>query len=196
MVLPAWGQRMRLPYHALDQGAELRSPHWTRFRPDLGAGSFGPGMSPARGTWSRKRNRNLWLQHHNVEISTERLPGVAPSGNRRTPPARRCPAGVIALALGGEGGSRRSTLLGMPVSGDTLLRLIRAVPRSATENLCRFPRSTIRRSGDVRCRVIYVDGTGITGMGLDIFAALPHLRGSINNFSCFHAHPPPPRRRP
>src|SRR3954465_11660624 len=53
-------------------------------RPDLGAGSFGPGMSPARGTWSRKRNRNLWLQHHNVEISTERLPDVTPSGKRRT----------------------------------------------------------------------------------------------------------------
>ena len=68
----------------------------------------------------------------------ERAPGAIREASHS--PARRCPAGVIALALGGEGGgSRLSTLLGMPVSGDTLLRLIRAVPRSATENLCRFP---------------------------------------------------------
>src|SRR3954468_9463657 len=106
-----------------------------RVRLDPGAGSFGPGMSPARGTWSRKRNRNLWLQHHNVEISAERLPGVAPSGKRRTARLGDVQRGGIALALGGEGGSRLSTLLGMPVSGDTLLRLVRAVPRSATENL-------------------------------------------------------------
>ena len=34
----------------------------------------------------------------------------------------------IALARGGEGGCRLASLPGMPVSGDTLLRLIRAVP--------------------------------------------------------------------
>jgi transposase len=60
-------------------------------------------------------------------IFAERLPAAAPPGKRRTTRLGDVQRG-IALAQGGEGGSRLTTLLGMPVSGDTLLRLIRAVP--------------------------------------------------------------------
>ncbi|HKO13908.1 MAG TPA: ISL3 family transposase [Acidobacteriaceae bacterium] len=58
-------------------------------------------------------------------IFTERLPDVMPPRARRT--ARL--GGIqchIGLALGGEAGSRLAARLSMPVSGDTLLRLIRA----------------------------------------------------------------------
>lgn len=58
-------------------------------------------------------------------IFTERLPEVAPPRARRT--ARL--GGIqrhIGFALGGEPGSRLAARLSMPVSGDTLLRLIRA----------------------------------------------------------------------
>jgi transposase len=58
-------------------------------------------------------------------IFTERLPAVVPPRARRT--ARlgsiQC---HIGLALGGEAGSRLAARLSMPVSGDTLLRLIGA----------------------------------------------------------------------
>ena len=60
-------------------------------------------------------------------IFAERLPGAVLSGKRRTARLGDVQRG-IALAQGGEGGSRLAALLGMPVSGDTLLRLIRAVP--------------------------------------------------------------------
>ncbi len=58
-------------------------------------------------------------------VFTERLPGVAPPRARRT--ARL--GGIqrhIGLALGGEAGSCLAGRLSMPVSGDTLLRLVRA----------------------------------------------------------------------
>jgi transposase len=58
-------------------------------------------------------------------IFTERLPDAVPPRARRT--ARlgsiQC---HIGLALGGEAGSRLAARLSMPVSGDTLLRLVRA----------------------------------------------------------------------
>jgi transposase len=60
-------------------------------------------------------------------IFAERLPAAAPPGQRRTmrlADAQR----RIALAPGGKSGARLTTLLAMPVSGATLLRLIRAVP--------------------------------------------------------------------
>jgi transposase len=60
-------------------------------------------------------------------IFAERLPAAAPSRKRRTARLGDVQRG-IALALGGEGGSRLAARLAMPVSGDTLLRLIRAVP--------------------------------------------------------------------
>ena len=58
-------------------------------------------------------------------VFTERLPEVAPPRARRT--ARL--GGIqrhIGLALGGEAGSCLAERLAMPVSGDTLLRLVRA----------------------------------------------------------------------
>lgn len=60
-------------------------------------------------------------------IFAERLPTVAPPRIRRT---RRLAEAqrTIALRAGGEPGARLATRLAMPVSGDTLLRLIRAVP--------------------------------------------------------------------
>jgi transposase len=60
-------------------------------------------------------------------IFAERLPAAAPSRKRRTARLGDVQRG-IALAQGGEGGSRLAALLGMPVSDDTLLRLIRAAP--------------------------------------------------------------------
>jgi len=59
------------------------------------------------------------------QVFAERLPDVAPSWARRT--ARL--GGIqrhIGLALGGEPGARLAARLAMPVSGDTLLRLVRA----------------------------------------------------------------------
>jgi len=59
-------------------------------------------------------------------IFAERLPEVAPARARRTmrlaDSQRR-----IGLALGGQAGARLATQLAMPVSGETLLRLIRVV---------------------------------------------------------------------
>lgn len=60
-------------------------------------------------------------------IFAERLPAAAPSGQRCTARLSTIQRG-IALALGGAGGARLAALLAMPVSGDTLLRRIRAVP--------------------------------------------------------------------
>ena len=58
-------------------------------------------------------------------IFAERLPQVADVRARRTS-RRRDTERHIGLALGGEPGSRLAGRLAMPVSGDTLLRLVRA----------------------------------------------------------------------
>jgi transposase len=58
-------------------------------------------------------------------IFTERLPGVTRPKARRTARLREAQTS-IGLALGGEPGSRLAKTLAMPVSGDTLLRLVRA----------------------------------------------------------------------
>src|SRR5918993_5971970 len=58
-------------------------------------------------------------------IFAERLPGVTLSKARRTARLREAQTS-IGLALGGEPGSRLAGKLAMPVSGDTLLRLVRA----------------------------------------------------------------------
>ena len=64
-------------------------------------------------------------------IFTERLPAVALPRVRRT--ARLAEAQRrIALSSGGEAGARLAVRLAMPVSGDTLLRLIRTAPLPAT----------------------------------------------------------------
>ncbi|MBP2312976.1 hypothetical protein J2852_002303 [Azospirillum soli] len=60
-------------------------------------------------------------------IFAERLPAVAAPRVRRTHRLAEAQR-AIALNAGGDPGARLSTPLGMPVSGDTLLRLIRAVP--------------------------------------------------------------------
>jgi hypothetical protein len=58
-------------------------------------------------------------------IFAERLHRVAPPRARRSERLREAQASV-GLALGGEPGSRLAGKLAMPVSGDTLLRLVRA----------------------------------------------------------------------
>src|SRR3954464_14202551 len=60
-------------------------------------------------------------------IFAERLPAAAPFRKRRTVRLAEVQRS-LALGAGGEPGSRLAALLAMPVSGDTLLRLIRAVP--------------------------------------------------------------------
>jgi transposase len=60
-------------------------------------------------------------------IFAERLPAVMPDRKRRTVRFAEVQRS-LALGAGGEPGSRLASLLAMPVSGDTLLRLIRAVP--------------------------------------------------------------------
>jgi transposase len=62
-------------------------------------------------------------------IFVERLAGIAPACAHRTDRQRERLTD-FALALGGEEGSRLAAKHGMPVSPDTLLRLIRAVPES------------------------------------------------------------------
>ncbi len=60
-------------------------------------------------------------------IFAERLPGVAAAHDRKT--MRLADAlCAIGFALGGEAGSRLAHRLGMPASGDTLLRVIRRYP--------------------------------------------------------------------
>ncbi len=60
-------------------------------------------------------------------VFAERLPAVAPPRARRT--ARLAEAQRrIALSAGGEAGARLASRLAMPVSGDTLLRLIQTAP--------------------------------------------------------------------
>src|SRR3954469_9749488 len=60
-------------------------------------------------------------------IFAERLAGIAPAAARRTDRQRERLTD-LALALGGEEGSRLAAKLGMPASPDTLLRLIRGAP--------------------------------------------------------------------
>jgi transposase len=60
-------------------------------------------------------------------VFAERLDGVAAAWARRTD-RQRAALGAIAFALGGEAGARLALRLGMPVSPDTLLRLIRGAP--------------------------------------------------------------------
>jgi len=57
----------------------------------------------------------------------ERLPDVAARKGRRTGRLARAQT-AIGLAVGGEPGARLSSKLAMPVSGDTVLRLIRKLP--------------------------------------------------------------------
>ena len=60
-------------------------------------------------------------------IFAERLSAAVPDRKRRTVRLAEVQRS-LALGAGGELGSRLASLLAMPVSGDTLLRLIRAVP--------------------------------------------------------------------
>jgi transposase len=60
-------------------------------------------------------------------VFAERLGGVAAAWARRTDRQRESLT-AIAFALGGEAGARLALGLGMPVSPDTLLRLIRGAP--------------------------------------------------------------------
>jgi transposase len=62
-------------------------------------------------------------------IFAERLAGVAPAFARRTE-RQRDRLTDLALALGGEAGARLAARHGMPVSPDTLLRLIRGAPEA------------------------------------------------------------------
>ena len=61
-------------------------------------------------------------------IFAERLPAVAPCRESAHRPPRRGPASAGPGCRAVKPGSRLASRLAMPVSGDTLLRLIRAVP--------------------------------------------------------------------
>ena len=63
----------------------------------------------------------------------ERLPALVAPGARRSYGLRAALA-AIAFALGGEPGRRLATTLGMPTSGDTLLRLVCAAPSARVES--------------------------------------------------------------
>ncbi len=62
-------------------------------------------------------------------IFVERLDGITRLSARRTE-RQRATLLAIAVALGGEAGARLAAKLGMPVSPDTLLRLIRQAPEA------------------------------------------------------------------
>ena len=63
-------------------------------------------------------------------VFCERLPSIRPHA-RATEPLTRAPRDV-ALAVGGEAGSRLCRRLAFPTSADTLLRRIRAIPPATT----------------------------------------------------------------
>lgn len=62
-----------------------------------------------------------------VQIFTERLPGIAAARAQRSVRLAESQR-AIGLVAGGEPGSRLAHRLAMPVSGDTLLRMIRSAP--------------------------------------------------------------------
>ena len=65
-----------------------------------------------------------------VQIFTERLPGIAAARAQRSLRLAESQR-AIGLVAGGEPGSRLAHRLAMPVSGDTLLRMIRSAPVSS-----------------------------------------------------------------
>ncbi len=80
----------------------------------------------------RLHTRRFWCDHPDCPraIFTERIPALAAPHARRT---ARLTAVLtqIAFALGGEGGARLLTALGMAASPDTLLGLVRQAPLAA-----------------------------------------------------------------
>lgn len=80
-------------------------------------------------TW-RIQIRRFRCSHCPGRVFVERIPGWMGSKARRT--TRMAEAQTeIGMVLGGEAGARLSRRLGMPVSGDTVLRLIRGHPLPA-----------------------------------------------------------------
>ena len=80
-----------------------------------------------RQVWWHLQVRRFRCARCERRIFAERLPGIAVRKGRRTTrlaDAQTC----IGLALGGEPGARLACKLAMPVSGDTVLRLIRGLP--------------------------------------------------------------------
>lgn len=74
----------------------------------------------------RVQVRRFRCRHCGSRIFAERLPEIARKG-RRTGRLMLAQA-QIGLVLGGEPGARLASKLAMPVSGDTVLRLIRKLP--------------------------------------------------------------------
>jgi len=100
--------------------ARVHSRYWRRLR-DLPIAD--------RPVHVRLRVRRFWCDEPTCPKRTfaERLPDLAPMRARCTPRLTQtlCAIGMVA---GGEAGARLATCLRMPTSGDTLLRLLRAVP--------------------------------------------------------------------
>jgi hypothetical protein len=69
-------------------------------------------------------------------IFAEQLPEVTTARARRTIRLRQVQQ-KLGLALGGEPGSRLTAQLAMPISPDTLLRMIRTAPASAPSGTAR-----------------------------------------------------------
>src|SRR5579859_5674620 len=100
--------------------------HYLRTLADL-------SCSGQRVRW-RVQVRRFWCKNTECSrvIFTERLPSCAPTHARRTVQQATVLC-EVAFALGGKVGSRIATLLGMPTSHDTLLRLMqRADPPVVT----------------------------------------------------------------
>jgi transposase len=73
---------------------------------------------------------------------TEQVPGLT-TPHARYSPALRAALTAVAVALAGRAGARLAGALGMPVSRDTLLNLLRAVPDPPVQTV-QTPRARVR----------------------------------------------------